>query len=175
MLSALFKSASLRAAAVLGLGGLAFTLGNLLFARALPAQEYGVVSLFIGIVAVAGLAAPLGLDLVIGRRGLLLDSRWRRAIAGTTFLVGLATAVVSAILYRLEAAIRHSLSARGCDSRLHSDYDRRIGARSGERRAFPRPTAIRACHLDRATVELDFAPCGTVGYRPRARHGGGIV
>ncbi len=105
MLSALCKSASIRAAAVLGLGGLAFTLGNLLFARTLPAQEYGVVSLFIGIVSVAGLAAPLGLDLVIGRRGLLLDSRWRRAIAGTTLIIGLATVVVSAILYRLEPAI----------------------------------------------------------------------
>ena len=105
MLSALYKSASIRAAAVLGLGGLAFTLGNLIFARILPAGAYGVVSLFVGIVAVAGLAAPLGLDLVIGRRGLLLDSHWRRAIVATTFIVGLATVVVSAILYRLEPSI----------------------------------------------------------------------
>lgn len=104
MLRALRKSASIRAAAVLGLGGLAFTLGNLLFARTLSAQAYGVVSLFIGIVAVAGLAAPLGLDLVIGRRGLLLDSQWRRAIAGTTLVIGLATVVVSAIVYHLEPA-----------------------------------------------------------------------
>jgi O-antigen/teichoic acid export membrane protein len=95
----------MRAAAVLGLGGLAFTLGNLIFARTLPPQEYGVVSLFIGIVAVAGLAAPLGLDLVMGRRGLVLDPRWRRAIAGTTLIIGLATVVVSGIVYRLEPAI----------------------------------------------------------------------
>lgn len=105
MLSALYKSASIRAAAVLGLGGLAFTLGNLIFARILAAREYGVVSLFVGIVAVAGLAAPLGLDLVIGRRGLLLDSRWRRAITGTTIAIGLVTALVSAIVYRLEPPI----------------------------------------------------------------------
>jgi hypothetical protein len=105
MLSALYKSAAIRAAAVLGLGGLAFTLGNLIFARTLPPGEYGVVSLFIGIVAVAGLAAPLGLDLVIGRRGLLLDSQWRRAIAGTTIAVGLATVLVSVLLYRLEPAL----------------------------------------------------------------------
>jgi hypothetical protein len=104
MLSALYKSAAIRAAAVLGLGGLAFTLGNLIFARILPAEEYGVLSLFIGIVAVSGLAAPLGLDLVIGRRGLLLDSQWRRAIAGTTISIGLVTVLVSAILYRLEPA-----------------------------------------------------------------------
>jgi hypothetical protein len=105
MLRALYESASIRAAAVLGLGGLAFTLGNLIFARTLSAPEYGVVSLFIGIVAVAGLAAPLGLDLVIGRRGLLLDSRWRRAISGTTLVIGLATVAVSAMVYRLELAM----------------------------------------------------------------------
>jgi O-antigen/teichoic acid export membrane protein len=99
MLSALYKSASLRAAAVLGLGGLAFTLGNLIFARILPTEQYGVVSLVVGIVAVAGLAAPLGLDLVMGRRGLLLDSRLRRAIACIASLMGLGTVAVSALCY----------------------------------------------------------------------------
>ena len=105
MLRALYKSASLRAAAVLGLGGLAFTLGNLIFARVLPAEGYGVVSLVVGIVAVAGLAAPFGLDLVMGRRGLLLDAQLRRAIPSIAGVVGLATVAVSAIFYRLEPAI----------------------------------------------------------------------
>jgi len=105
MLRALYESASLRAAAVLGLGGLAFTLGNLIFARVLPAQEYGVVSLVVGIVAVAGLAAPLGLDLVIGRRGLLLDAQLRRAIPGIASVVAVATIAVSATFYRLEPSI----------------------------------------------------------------------
>ncbi len=105
MLRALCKSASLRAAAVLGLGGVAFTLGNLILARTLPSEEYGVISLIVGIVAVAGLAAPLGLDLVIGRRGLRLDSRLRRAIVGISTAVGLVTAAASAIFYRLDAAL----------------------------------------------------------------------
>ena len=105
MLRALYKSASLRAAAVLGLGGLAFTLGNLILARTLPAQEYGLISLVIGIVAVAGLTAPLGLDLVIGRRGLRLDSRLRRGILSISTAVGLVTAAVSAVVYRLDGAL----------------------------------------------------------------------
>jgi len=105
MLRALYKSASLRAAAVLGFGGLAFTLGNLVFARVLPAGEYGVVSLVIGIVAVAGLAAPLGLDLVMGRRGLLLDPRLRRAIAGIATLAAVVTVAVSAVFYHLGLAL----------------------------------------------------------------------
>jgi O-antigen/teichoic acid export membrane protein len=101
MLRAFYKSDSLRAAAVLGTGGLAFTLSNLILARTLASQEYGIVSLFLGIVSVAGLAAPFGLDLVIGRRGLPLDSRLRRAIAGVSILVAIATALVSAVLYHL--------------------------------------------------------------------------
>lgn len=105
MLRVLYKSASLRAAVVLGFGGLAFTLGNLIFARALPADEYGIVSLVIGIVAVAGLAAPLGLDLVMGRRGLLLDLRLRRAIAGITTLAAFVTVAVSAAFYHLGPAL----------------------------------------------------------------------
>lgn len=101
MLGAVHKSASLRAAAVLGLGGLAFTLANLIFARILPTREYGLVSLVIGIVAVAGLAAPLGLDLVVARRGLLLDAPWRRAVLGSSCVVGIASAAVSSIGYQL--------------------------------------------------------------------------
>jgi O-antigen/teichoic acid export membrane protein len=105
MLRALYQSASLRAAAVLGLGGLAFTVGNLILARTLSADEYGLVSLVIGIVAVAGLAAPLGLDLVIGRRGLPLDARLRRTILLITFPVGLAACIASALLYHLDRTL----------------------------------------------------------------------
>lgn len=105
MLRALYKSASLRAAGVLGLGGVAFTLGNLILARTLSADEYGIVSLLIGIVAVAGLAAPLGLDLVIGRRGLPLHRKFRRAILGTSTAVGALTAAASALIYQLPLAL----------------------------------------------------------------------
>ena len=109
MLRALYKSASLRAAAILGLGGVAFTAGNLILAKALPPAEYGLVSLMLGIVAVAGLAAPLGLDLVIGRRGLPLDARLRRAILSTGTLVAIVTTSLSALLYRLDYALLISI------------------------------------------------------------------
>lgn len=102
MLRALCKSASLRAALMLGLGGLAFILSNLILAKTLRPQEYGIVSLVIGIVAVAGLTAPLGLDLVIARRGLRLDRRLRRAIVVVSIGVGLCTAAGSTLVYHLE-------------------------------------------------------------------------
>jgi O-antigen/teichoic acid export membrane protein len=105
VLRALYKSDSLRAAALLGLGGLAFTLANLILARTLPSQEYGVVSLVLGIVSVSALAAPLGLDLVISRRGLLLDSQLRRAILAVSAAVAVATVVISAVFYHLAAPL----------------------------------------------------------------------
>lgn len=98
-------SDSLRAAAAMGLGGLAFTLGNLLFARALPSADYGLISLLLGVVAVGGLAAPLGLDLVICRRGLSLTPPWRRAALLACVVTALATAAASAAAYGLPLAV----------------------------------------------------------------------
>jgi O-antigen/teichoic acid export membrane protein len=103
--SDLFKSGALRATAALGLGGIAFTLGNLILARALPSQEYGLVSLLIGIVSVAGLAAPLGFDQAVARRGLRLDHSWRRAVLIASFATAVATTALAAVAYHLESAL----------------------------------------------------------------------
>lgn len=101
MLRALLGSQSLRAAAALGVGGAAFAFGSLVLARVLSPNEYGLVSLFIGIVAVCGFTGPLGLDLVVARRGLQLNSSWRRAALVACTAVGMITAAVTAIAYHL--------------------------------------------------------------------------
>ena len=101
MLRALYASEFLRAAAALGVGGIAFALGSLALARVLPPDEYGLVSLFIGIVAVCGFTGPLGLDLVVARRGLQLNSSWRRAALAACAAVGVVTAAVTAVAYHL--------------------------------------------------------------------------
>ena len=105
MLKAFFRSASLRTAAAMGVGGVGFSLGSLLLARLLPTEEYGLVSLFLGIVAVAGLTAPLGLDQVVARRGISLDARWRRAALGACVLTALAAAALAALVYHLSLAL----------------------------------------------------------------------
>jgi hypothetical protein len=105
MLRALFKSQSLRAATALGFGGVAFTLSNLVLARILPSPEYAIVCLVIGVVSVAGLAAPLGLDLVLGRQGLRLDGAFRRAVLGISTSMAILTTVVTAIFYHLEFSL----------------------------------------------------------------------
>lgn len=107
---ALYRSASLRTAAVMGLGGIGFSLGSLLLARVMPTQEYGLVSLVLGVVAVAGLTAPLGLDQVAARRGIRLDAGWRRAALAATSLTAVAAAIVAALVYHLSAALAASVA-----------------------------------------------------------------
>jgi O-antigen/teichoic acid export membrane protein len=105
MLNALYRSASLRTAAAMGVGGVGFSLGSLLLARLLPTEQYGLVSLFLGIVAVAGLTAPLGLDQVVARRGISLDGGWRRAALGACVLTAFIAAAVAAVVYHLSVAL----------------------------------------------------------------------
>jgi O-antigen/teichoic acid export membrane protein len=110
MLKALYRSASLRTAAAMGIGGVGFSLGSLLLARLLPTKEYGLVSLVLGIVAVAGLTAPLGLDQVAARRGIRLDAAWRRAALGACALTALVAATVAGLVYHLPAALVASVA-----------------------------------------------------------------
>lgn len=110
MLKALYRSASLRTAVAMGLGGVGFSLGSLLLARVLPTREYGLVSLVLGIVAVGGLTAPLGLDQVAARRGIRLDAGWRRAAFGACAATALGAATIAALVYRLSASLVASVA-----------------------------------------------------------------
>ncbi|MDE2261021.1 MAG: oligosaccharide flippase family protein [Gammaproteobacteria bacterium] len=110
MLRALYRSASLRIAAAMGIGGVGFSLGSLLLARVLPTDQYGLVSLVLGIVGLAGLAAPLGLDQVAARRGVRLDAAWRRAALGAGALTALGTAILAALVYHLSVPLVASVA-----------------------------------------------------------------
>ncbi|HEY4212242.1 MAG TPA: hypothetical protein VGM84_12225 [Steroidobacteraceae bacterium] len=109
MIRTALNSPSLRTALALALGGVAFTVGNLLLARALAPDQYGLVTLFIGVLSVASLVAPAGLDLVIARRGLSPGPHLRRAVLIASTCVGLATAVVAAATYGLTARMATAL------------------------------------------------------------------
>jgi hypothetical protein len=105
MLKALYRSASLRTAAAMGLGGVGFSLGSLLLARLLPTEQYALVALLLGIVAVGGLTAPLGLDQIVARRGIRLDARWRRAALGASATTALGTGLLASLAYHLPASL----------------------------------------------------------------------
>jgi O-antigen/teichoic acid export membrane protein len=105
MLRSLYHSPALRAAGAFGVGGAAFSIGNLILARILPSYEYGLISLVIGVVSVAGPTAPLGTDYVLARRGLMLDAALRRRVLITSTLIGLATVVIAELLYDLRISL----------------------------------------------------------------------
>jgi hypothetical protein len=105
MLKFLYNSPALRVATAFAFGGAAFTIGNLILARVLPASAYGLVSLIIGLVSVAAPIAPLGIDLVIARRGLRLGLHLRRAAFAASVLTGLLTTLVGALLYHLQPSL----------------------------------------------------------------------
>jgi len=110
ILRAFLKSPSLRAALALGCGGIAFTLSNLLFARELSSGEYGLLLLFIGILSVAMLGAPLGLDQIVARRGLPFGPYLRRWALAACVLTGVLTAIVAALVYDLSAGMLIALA-----------------------------------------------------------------
>jgi hypothetical protein len=133
MFRAILSSPSLRAALALGCGGLVFTLSNLVFAHELTSAEYGLLSLFVGLFSVAILAAPLGIDLVISRRGLLLDTRLRRVALGACVVVAALTAAVAALAYDLTpnmliALAIATVAAGACQAGVaHFQGQRRFG------------------------------------------------
>lgn len=110
MLRALYRSASLRNAAAMGLGGVCFSVGGLILARELPTQQYALVSLVLGIVSVAGNTAPLGLDQVVARRGIRLDAGWRRSSFAASLATALAAGAFANLVYHLPPALMASVA-----------------------------------------------------------------
>ncbi len=83
-------SPALRTAAILGAGGLGFALGNLLLARVLTAEEFGLVSLVLALVQIGAAFGSLGLPTLIVRKRFIADRdllRTAGALAGLSMLV----------------------------------------------------------------------------------------
>lgn len=66
----LWRSATLRSVAVLGLSGLGFAVANLVLARVLPTEEYALLTLVVALVNVGYPLAAAGVDGVVNRRRL---------------------------------------------------------------------------------------------------------
>jgi O-antigen/teichoic acid export membrane protein len=111
MLKSFLMSPSLRVATAFALSGAAFAIGNLILAHVLPAREYGLVSLIIGLIAATLQIAPLGIDLFITRRGLRLGKRLRRTALFASVCTALVVALVSAVAYDLTPVVTVCLLA----------------------------------------------------------------
>lgn len=69
-LPALLASPALRAAAAFSLGGVGFAVANILLARTLPNESYGLVALALALFQIVAMLGPAGID------GLVLRHRW---------------------------------------------------------------------------------------------------
>jgi O-antigen/teichoic acid export membrane protein len=101
ILKAFLSSPALRVAAGFGMAGVMFAVANLILARVLPAEEYGLISLVIGIVTVASQVAPAGFDQYITRRKLHLGAGLRPATLAACLVAGVIAAVIAIAIYHL--------------------------------------------------------------------------
>src|SRR5471032_3440566 len=68
VIRALWRSSALRAAAALGVSGLALACGNLMLARVLPTGEFARFALFFAIAQIGMNIGPFGADVIMTRR-----------------------------------------------------------------------------------------------------------
>jgi O-antigen/teichoic acid export membrane protein len=69
----LLQSSALQSAALMALGGVGFAVGNLLLARHLPAEQFGLVSLMLSVIQVGGALCVPGLPTIINRHHLAVN------------------------------------------------------------------------------------------------------
>ena len=66
----LWRSATLRSVAVLGVSGIGFAVANLVLARVLPTEQYALLTLVVALVNVGYPLAAAGVDGMVNRRRL---------------------------------------------------------------------------------------------------------
>jgi hypothetical protein len=110
-LGRLLRSSSLQAALGFGVGGVAFALGNLLLARALPVSEYGKYSLAVAIFNTFWMTAPLGFDEGSLRRQSQLGAHAFARATLTGGGVALLAALIGRLVYQLDFATLAFLAA----------------------------------------------------------------
>jgi O-antigen/teichoic acid export membrane protein len=100
------KSPSILAAVRIGFGGLAFSLGNLMFAESLPVAEFTVIVLIMAVSQIAMCTGPLGADTLVNRTsGLPAPDAWLRVLANCALVAALLTAAAG---YYYEFSISNS-------------------------------------------------------------------
>ncbi|HYJ79094.1 MAG TPA: hypothetical protein VEW03_05820, partial [Longimicrobiaceae bacterium] len=99
----LWRSATLRSAAVLGISGVGFAVANLVLARALPTEEYAVLTLVVALVNVGYPMAAAGVDGMVNRRRLEAGPRLLRRLMQASIPVALAFAAIGLAGYETSA------------------------------------------------------------------------
>jgi O-antigen/teichoic acid export membrane protein len=92
---------ALRAAAALGLGGVALAASNLILARVLPPAEFAQFALLYAIVQVGINIGPIGVDVALTRRLITPSAKLRQQAFFTSLGVAIVLVTISALIYPL--------------------------------------------------------------------------
>lgn len=105
MRASLLQSESLRSAFGFGLGGLGFAAGNILLARVLPPDAFGIVALVLALNQFGVTFGPLGLEVVANRHRPRVDGRLASYSLGNAILTGIIAAIAARLYYGLTMTI----------------------------------------------------------------------
>ena len=97
---ALWRSPTIRSAAVYGAAGVGFAAANLILARVLRPAEYALVTLVVALVNVGYALAPVGIDGIVNRRRLEAGPLLLRQVLLATAATGTVFALAGALAYR---------------------------------------------------------------------------
>jgi O-antigen/teichoic acid export membrane protein len=95
----LWRSATLRSVAVLGLSGVGFAVANLVLARGLPTEQYALLTLVVALVNVGYPLAAAGVDGVVNRRRLEAGPRLLRRLSQASVPVALVFTTIGLVGY----------------------------------------------------------------------------
>jgi O-antigen/teichoic acid export membrane protein len=95
----LWRSVTLRSVAVLGLSGVGFAVANLVLARALPTEEYALLTLVVALVNVGYPLAAAGVDGVVNRHRLEAGPRLLRRLMHASVPVTLVFTAIGLVGY----------------------------------------------------------------------------
>ena len=85
----LWRSPTLRSAAVMGASGVGFAGANLILARQLPESEYALFTLFLALVNLGYALAPAGIETFVVRSPVEFGPRFLQKVLTVTVPVGL--------------------------------------------------------------------------------------
>ena len=105
MIARLLRSDSLRSAIGFAFGGAGFAIGNILLARMMSPEQFGIVALVLALNQFGLTAGPLGLEVVANRHRPRVDGRLASYCVLTAATIGVVAALIAHLYYRLPGLI----------------------------------------------------------------------
>lgn len=105
MLARLLKSDSLRSAVGFGAGGVGFAAGNIVLAKVLSPESFGVVTLALALNQFGLTFGPFGLEIVANRHRPRASKKFAMLVTSLAAITGIIISAVASFYYRLSAPV----------------------------------------------------------------------